>query len=347
MSFPEQLAVDRLYLFVFGPGRGESIIVRVPPAHWLVVDSCRIGEKAAAKHVLDLAYRNDSYRGELACIVLTHPHRDHYRLFSQVLSAGNWTRVGCNHLKLDDACDRNPSALRANEREQIAAEIRSAWKQNHGSQWLTWRTAAIPIGHATLTVLHPPQAGATANAADENYLSSAMLLEWKNAKIVLGADVKNPHWAEICHEFADRNLPEHAAMKVAHHASENGVFDGLLSDRTPRFWVATPFNSESVPKFEDNHGPDVLLRKQSEIYLTGLPTAHDRQMEAPCEATRAELRAGVKPQPISFQLSHDLIGEQLPRYDTKEVDCYVVVSADENGTWRTESYGSGSVRVKR
>jgi hypothetical protein len=49
---PSNLAPDRLHLFVIGPGFGESIVIRVPPDHWLVVDSCKPGERAAALEVV-------------------------------------------------------------------------------------------------------------------------------------------------------------------------------------------------------------------------------------------------------------------------------------------------------
>ena len=39
---PASLDEGRLYIFVFGPGYGESVAVRVPPDEWLVIDSCRI-----------------------------------------------------------------------------------------------------------------------------------------------------------------------------------------------------------------------------------------------------------------------------------------------------------------
>ena len=42
---PVSLDEGRLYVFVFGPGYGESVAVRVPPDEWLVIDSCRSRSK--------------------------------------------------------------------------------------------------------------------------------------------------------------------------------------------------------------------------------------------------------------------------------------------------------------
>lgn len=346
MSLPDQLDPELLYLFVFGPGRGESIAVRVPPRHWIVVDSCRIGCKAAAKQVLDRRLENDSYRGDFSCVVLTHPHKDHYRLFSQVLSAGDWRLVGCNDLALDDDWHANPITHRANEMEQIVAEIRSAWKLAPETCWWTWRSSERLVGEAKLTALHPDQRWAEEHPkAKENHLSSAMLLEWQSCRLLLGADVENPFWQEICAEFAA--LANHAAMKVAHHASNNGVYEGLLSDAAPRFWVATPYSSSDLPQFADGHGPDRLLQRQPTFYLTGLPVAHDRQMEAPCMATREQLRLGQRPEPIVLQFSKALAGYAIPPHDQTDLISYVVASFNRDGTLCNTWCGPGSILVQR
>ncbi len=156
MSFPRTLDPNRLYMFVFGPGKGESIALRVPPRNWIVIDSCKLMKKAAAKHVLDL------YGGVLSCIILTHPHRDHYRYFSQLLTIGDWGYVGCNDHRLDD-WSRNPMAARANELEQIVAEIRRRWKSAPDSEWWTWRTTSRLIAGGKLLCLHPAEALARAH----------------------------------------------------------------------------------------------------------------------------------------------------------------------------------------
>src|SRR5260370_29276874 len=128
---PVSLDPHRLYLFVFGPGFGESIVLRVPPNDWIVVDSCRIADRAAAQHVLS------HYKGELSCVVLTHPHRDHYRMFSQVLAEGDWSVIGCSDLELDDDWSTTSENQLANELEQIVAEIRAHWKRRPECQWWT------------------------------------------------------------------------------------------------------------------------------------------------------------------------------------------------------------------
>jgi hypothetical protein len=183
--------------------------------------------------------------------------------------------------------------------------------------------------------------------ANENLLSSATLFTWEGVKLVLGADVVYPYWREICDHFQAEALNQHAALKVAHHASENGVFHGLLTGTGLRFWIATPYNSSHIPNFADSHGPDVLLQHQDAFYLTGLPTAHSAQGPWPCEATRSELRAGTVPRLLDFTISKGLSGWTLPKPNLTEPTCYAMISADTEGSWRIDALGAGSVRVRR
>ncbi len=80
MPLPE-LRPDELAVFVFGPGYGELILVRVPPDVWMVVDGCGKGETtyatAALKH----------YGGSPRIIALTHPHDDHSRGIDEVIDS--------------------------------------------------------------------------------------------------------------------------------------------------------------------------------------------------------------------------------------------------------------------
>ena len=269
---PDVLDPDRLYLFAFGPGLGESVVLRVPQRHWIVVDSCRIADRAAALHVLS------RYEGDLSCVVLTHRHKDHYRKFSQVLATGDWPIIGCTDLELDDNWASTSENHLANELEQIIAEIRRQWKRRPGSTWWTWRNTVREVGAAKLTALHPEESFARENpGANKNHLSTAIFLEWMGVKVLLGADVENPHWKTI-----SRNYPvlmKHTAMKVAHHASQNGVYEPLLVENPGRFWVATPWcMNGGLPRFENGHGPEQLLRHEPEFYVIRFPAISCRPL---------------------------------------------------------------------
>jgi hypothetical protein len=87
----------------------------------------------------------------------------------------------------------------------------------------------------------------------------------------------------------------------------------------------------------------VLLQFQDRIFLTGLPVAHESQMESPCVATRRELAAGVKPRPLDFDLPGGLSGTVEPARD--DVSCYVVVAFGADGHGEIVGFGPGSISV--
>lgn len=342
---PEKLVPDRLYMFVIGPGFGESVVIRVPPDHWVVIDSCKPGERAAALEVLS------RYSGQCACAILTHQHRDHYPGFAEILSHANWTVIGCADTKLlaSRIESQNPEEHRKNELEDIMAAIVARWESDRNARWQTWRGTRKDVGEATLTSLHPTEAlaGQTLEP-DQNSLSTAILIEWKSVRLLLGADVENPHWDDITRQFQD--LGAHAGMKVPHHGSHlsNGskgsLHKSFLTGERRREWIVTPYSKGSKrPGFEDGEGAHQLLEHVEVLHLTGLPIRHDRQAEAPCQTTRADYKSGKRPQPIIVQFAGGLTGTAVAV--NNEFRCYVGFAFDHDGTCVERFHGPGSIKM--
>src|SRR4051794_3110822 len=88
------LAPELLYVFVFGPGFGESIALRLPPDQWLIVDSLRRQTRADDLNpALGLLQAHQAFAAGLA---LTHPHDDHGRGFLQLLDRRSpESPIGC------------------------------------------------------------------------------------------------------------------------------------------------------------------------------------------------------------------------------------------------------------
>src|SRR5436190_4776932 len=212
---PASLDDERIYVFIFGPGLGESVAVRVPPNDWLVIDSCSLAKRAAALHVLG------RYRGNPALLLLTHRHKDHYRGFVDLITWGEWGRIGCNDWRVADAESANaddPEAQLGRELGQVLAEIQNQWNTRPASRWVTRRGANCSIGDGTLRILHPDEAFAVANRYGEpNNLSAAAVLEWKSIRLLFGADVENPHWDSI--NAHQSGLGTHVLLKIPHHGS--------------------------------------------------------------------------------------------------------------------------------
>lgn len=88
---PDHLPAGMLSIVVYGPGRGEAILVRLPNGMIGVVDGCREpkrGDKdplGRGDPVRELLRRLEPSRLAFAC--LTHPHDDHYAGLGRLLAA--------------------------------------------------------------------------------------------------------------------------------------------------------------------------------------------------------------------------------------------------------------------
>jgi len=94
---PEHFAPGTLGVAVFGPGKGEAIVVRLPDKRIGVVDGCR--EPRSGNHhghgdpVRELLAAFAEYGGDpvaaqrLAFVCLTHPHDDHYAGLGRMMDA--------------------------------------------------------------------------------------------------------------------------------------------------------------------------------------------------------------------------------------------------------------------
>jgi beta-lactamase superfamily II metal-dependent hydrolase len=339
---PASLDEGRLYIFVFGPGYGESVAVRVPPDEWLVIDSCRIEKQAAALHVLR------RYGGKLALLLLTHRHMDHYRGFVDLIAWGKWNRIGCNDWRVADAVPvdvADPEDQLGAGLAQVLAEIQNQWQTRPASRLLTRRGASCHFGEGILNILHPDEAFALANRNGKpNNLSAAAVLEWKGMSILFGADVENPHWQGIAGHRA--NLGTHIILKVPHHASREAQHKCFLQGTPGRTWIVTPYNAlnSGLPRFEDGQGMAILLRHEAAVHLTGLPVRHSRQEDEPCETTRQDLLNGVHPRPIPFDLPGGITGVEEPT-EPDRLLCYVGVSLDATGGSEV-FHGRGSLRIR-
>ncbi len=345
MTLPE-LDASRLYVFVCGPGQGESIAIRVPPDHWIVIDSCRTAGQVFAKALFK------KYEGRKACLVLTHRHRDHYRGFSDLAEMPDWQFVACNDRTLIEPSGSEDLAEKlVAELSQALALIRRRWLKNDGSQWETWQGSTRSIGNAQLIALHPDEKFAkefkVSSSADENELSSAMVLRWKNNLILLGADTPNPHWNSIKEHFAAEFDPSgHVFAKIPHHGSRESLDPSLLSGAEEQTWVVTPYSSRvKLPNFASGQGLEYLIERNAVVYMTGLPVGHASQPPFPCQTTLADLQSGKRPQPLAFTLP-GLVGIDVTpiRGDLKN---YVVTAIDSDGRCEVVASADGTVVVER
>lgn len=274
--FPPILRDDLLYLAVFGPGYGESILLRVPPDKLVIVDSLTV-DPSHTSPVLDMMRAQNA---RWAAVVLTHPHGDHAAGLRALLDSPGAGPVGCvapyvNPPERWRTSDDPDTHLRNGEVEDALAAIQYRWEKNPSEKWELLAGESRQVGDAKITVLHPPEdevAATSEEPADPNTLASPLLVEWHSARVVLGSDLPKRGWKGIQKRSASLTLGNHRGFKVAHHGSRGALHDVVLKGaKAGRQWIVTPFHrGRGLPCFDDGHGVEGLLGHNSELVLTSL-----------------------------------------------------------------------------
>lgn len=172
---PEHLPDGLLSIVVFGPGRGEAIVVRLPDGGVGVVDGClepTAGDKdprGSGDPVRELLNRMAPPRLRFAC--LTHAHDDHYAGLGRLLAAYQkradhvWMVLdaGGPHMKAQLAILKRrrarktslPDAPNPKGLERVLTQFSQAYRE-HGSK-LNYLQAGIPLlnlknSHGSLSI---------------------------------------------------------------------------------------------------------------------------------------------------------------------------------------------------
>lgn len=300
MTGPPAPPVDRLTAITFGPGYGESTVIRIPPDHWLVVDSLQ--EPTTGRNpALEFLRRQEV---TASALILTHRHQDHAAGFDRLIDAQADGLVGCvedGPTPSDDALvDPDAEVVLGAARAQHAeAAIRARWASRPESRWaLTWGHR-IEIGEATVEVLSP-HTGAVARARsgadfDVNTLSAAVAINWGRVRIVLAADLPATEWRKVTRDRPGTRPGDHVGLKVPHHGSSKAQHKSLSepADGRIRRWWLSPWNrGDKLPRLEDGEGVDVLLRRVERVALTSLPFELGTPITDQC-VTRGMLDAAI------------------------------------------------------
>lgn len=292
-----ELTSELMHVLVFGPGYGESVLVRCPPGVWLAVDSLRRQDPATdlnpAVEALEL------FDGDLEAVVLTHPHEDHARGFVQLLERRQpGGPVGClpGFLRRARAARTNQDAVAVLDDSSVTAalnRIDHIWRSEPTSRWPLLTGSSKDLGQARCEVLSPPRIPDRL-PRDLNRLSSPLLVEWEECRLVLGADLPRGRWNTVARLPVASKVGTNSGLKVAHHGSRGAQHPVAIGRPPPgdRICVTTPFNKgRSLPSYADGHGIDQLLAANRRVRVTTV-ASQARGVETP--------RASMTPQQEAF-----------------------------------------------
>lgn len=272
-----------------GQGKGEAIFVRIPPNHWLGVDSLELEADAGSIPAFRLFSQTEL---NLDCVVLTHPHRDHSLGFRELVEQTNSSAiVGCSEPFLAPPPGLQTSADASQHLSWGAAEdavmaVIDRWDRFPETEWLLEAGSSITLGEALITCLYPDEQAVERyrrKRGNPNGCSSPLLIRWKSVSLLLGADLPKAGWRHVAKQGHDPALGEHALLKVPHHGSR-GAQDACFTACSPdasRLWIVAPWDrAQGPPRFDDKHDVAVMLQSIPEVHLTWLPVA-TRKLKVP------------------------------------------------------------------
>jgi beta-lactamase superfamily II metal-dependent hydrolase len=264
----EHLPDGKLSVAIFGPGEGESIVVRLPDGRVGVVDGC-----AQAHYDPVQALLNALEVKQLAFVALTHPHEDHYRGLAELIA-----RFEPMELWKPPASARSLNALLA-----VAPELPALAKGQDKSQLQGFLKAlqahrklrrvrrlgaqtellrADVLKHPLRVVACGPAENDTDQAdediykamlainakekvgrgMDPNRASGAILVEWGEARVLLAGDLCGSQG--VAHGWSwltDQLRARVQVVSVAHHASEAAHHEAIWDQMAPQIAIVTPF----------------------------------------------------------------------------------------------------------
>jgi hypothetical protein len=293
MGLPDAELLDRyaLSIVVFGPGYGESIVLRVATNDepvWAVVDSARRERRGGSVNpALDLLINHGA---EPSLVLLTHPHTDHTKGMAAIIErARPGATIACLEPLLEhpspyapDADPDDQAAVSHSQTKLAHRAIKAAWGAGK-HKWPLVHGGSHDLAGWTLSVLNPDQASLAVavarlragEAVELNELSAAILIKREDVALVLGADCAGAAWGGVEERMSPENLRHARPVKVPHHGSRAAIHPVLIDPAehdAERPLVVTPFpNSGTLPRFDPGNGIEELLAAAGAVELTAMP----------------------------------------------------------------------------
>ena len=206
---------ERLEVHMIDVGQGDAIALRTPRARWILVDAGDqwregdVGERVVAPY---LRRRG----GEVAALILSHPHADHIGGAASVIR-------------------RMPVGFVWDGGYAQGSSVYEGVLDAARDRGVVWRAArqgdVVEIDGIRLTVLSPDSAE-IAGAPDANAASVVVMAEYRGVRILLTGDAERDVEARLSARLG-RNLRADM-LKVGHHGSMTSTTAPLIDATTPR-----------------------------------------------------------------------------------------------------------------
>jgi beta-lactamase superfamily II metal-dependent hydrolase len=265
----EHLPNGTLSVAIFGPGEGESIVLRLPDGRVGVVDGC-------AQRTYDpvRALLNDLPVNRLAFVALTHPHEDHYKGLADLIRdfpPDELWKPPASARSLEAllaVAPDDPALARPQDKDQLKGFLgalkvhrRRGRIRRLGAQTELMRAevdgkqlrvvACGPAENDTdqadediyKALLNIQQNKPPGKGMDPNRASGAILVEWGEARVLLAGDLCGKQGAAHGWDWlADQLCAPVQVVSVAHHASEEAHHAGIWAQMAPKVAIVTPFH---------------------------------------------------------------------------------------------------------
>lgn len=266
MAERESIGPALVALTVVGSGSGEAIIVNFNNESVLLVDCAQSLSESKASNPLGDAI-SKSHSQKLDCLLLTHPHLDHYSGMAKVLETHGeklhraFLFNGLTESELVSAYERDAGvgaeSTAAYRYYKTYGRVRKAWESlsprqrydasdrtliseflvGSGRGQESCRVIALSpsqvdarrfLRQARISSLRELSEGLGGPPSQAcNDVSVVLLIEFGETRILLGADAETRSWGQILEKNTIEDL-ECNIFKVSHHGSTNGFPVDLL-----------------------------------------------------------------------------------------------------------------------